>query len=73
MNEAIRAKAPEQIETQHINHTINAILRCTLLKLPPVKKVHQNQLKKKKNKKHEEDQEILHTRIVVKYSSSSSS
>ena len=58
---AMEAKAPEQIERQHMDHIVNAILECALLKLPSAKKPSQNHLRKEKDKEQEESQEVHST------------
>lgn len=71
VDDAMEAEAPEQIERQHIDHIVNAILECALPKLPPAKKTSQNYLRKEKDKEQEEGQEILSTGEVAQPSNSS--
>lgn len=59
VDDAMEVEAPEQIERQHIDHIVNAILECALPKLHPAKKPSQNYLGREKDKEQEEGQEIL--------------
>lgn len=71
VDDAMRAEAPEQIETRHIDHIVNAILECPLPKLPPAKKPSQNHLGREKDKEQKEGQEILSTGEAAQPSNSS--
>lgn len=59
VDDAMEVEAPEQIERQHIDHIVNAILECALPKLHLAKKPSQNYLGREKDKEQEEGQEIL--------------
>ena len=60
VDDAMEAKAPEQIEKRHINHIVNAILECALPKLSPAKMPSQNHLEKKKQKARRRPKDTQH-------------
>lgn len=72
VDNTMEAKAPEQIERQHIDHIVNAILECVLPKLPTAKKLSQNQTRREKEKVQEEGQDMLGTRETAEPSISPS-